>query len=633
MAEIDGFLAEYKAMDNVQDPQCKRKVEVEKRYMGVVVGGTFDRLHEGHRQLLKKAIDILSPGGTLVVGVSCGALLSRKLLAELIQPYEVREGAVEQFLIAHAKLEGKMFNLETFPIEESIPKRGVEDKRVECIVVTDETFPGALEFNSHRIALGLTPVDVVKVATTAHSDMNENMKMSSSWLRRHALGSFVTRSEGDRLVHSALSTGPYMVGLTGGIAAGKTFVRELMKESGIDVLDCDALGHLSYVPGTPTFEAMVKAFGRSIVGADGAINRQALSALVFKNLDKMETLKSIVWPAVRHLVVEAQESKAQEGVKVCVAEAALLFEAHWESELNEVWVVWAPEAVACTRLMQRNNFSAEEAKKRISSQMSSSERIKRADVVLFNGWSREETKQQVSTALESLMQRVELASLLQRVELGPEQWHPLWARWAGLMRRLHVHDNVAIDWWHLVKTYYEDERRHYHCISHLEALYRHYNEFAHFIEEPHIVQLAIFFHDIIYDPSCSTKGGNEIASAALFTDFAKKAALSASTEDKVREFIMHTVDHHRDPASGDLAFFLDFDLAILGSPTEEYKEYCCQVRKEYSHLDDQSFKNGRLGFLQKLMLLNQIYLTQPVQAKFQEQAVQNISEEIILLQQ
>lgn len=165
------------------------------------------------------------------------------------------------------------------------------------------------------------------------------------------------------------------------------------------------------------------------------MDRRALSSIVFSDRQKMDILTAIVWPAVSALVSEAIEVMAEQRVRVCVAEAALLLEAQWEKEVHEVWVVFTPHKSACARLMSRNHLSEEEANKRIycqvslslaermtilwgmvaeqcnrcfGTQMTSAERVARADVVIYNGWTQDETRQQVDKAWELLQKRLVL---------------------------------------------------------------------------------------------------------------------------------------------------------------------------------------------------------------------------------
>lgn len=195
------------------------------------------------------------------------------------------------------------------------------------------------------------------------------------------------------------------VGLTGGIASGKSTVTATLAELGATIIDADRLGHQTYEPGTETFGQVVAAFGDEIVGADGTIDRAVLGGKVFGEPGAMTKLTDIVWPGIGALAVAAIEEARAAGVAVAVVEAAVLFEAGWEVLVDEVWVITVPPAVARQRLMDRNGFSAEEADKRIASQISNAEREARADQVISTDCSLDEVRTRVEAAWQALLSR------------------------------------------------------------------------------------------------------------------------------------------------------------------------------------------------------------------------------------
>ena len=195
------------------------------------------------------------------------------------------------------------------------------------------------------------------------------------------------------------------VGLTGGIASGKSTVTATLAELGATIIDADRLGHQTYEPGTETFGQVVAAFGDEIVGADGTIDRAVLGGKVFGEPGAMTKLTDIVWPGIGALAVAAIEEARAAGAAVAVVEAAVLFEAGWEVLVDEVWVITVPPAVARQRLMDRNGFSAEEADKRIASQISNAEREARADQVISTDCSLDEVRTRVEAAWQALLSR------------------------------------------------------------------------------------------------------------------------------------------------------------------------------------------------------------------------------------
>lgn len=175
------------------------------------------------------------------------------------------------------------------------------------------------------------------------------------------------------------------IGLTGGIASGKSTVAKYLEQLGAHVIDADKLGHRAYEPDTPAFRAVVEAFGPEVVDADGRIDRKALGAKVFGRPDRMKQLTDIVWPEIRRLAeAELATVDRDDPARIMVLEAAVLFEAGWQDAVDEVWVVTVPPEVAVARACARDGLSPEDVQRRIDSQMSNDERRARADVVIDN---------------------------------------------------------------------------------------------------------------------------------------------------------------------------------------------------------------------------------------------------------
>ena len=195
------------------------------------------------------------------------------------------------------------------------------------------------------------------------------------------------------------------IGLTGGIASGKSTVVELLHEFGAATIDADKLGHQTYEPGTDTFNAVVAAFGDELVADDGTIDRRVLGGKVFGKPDQLKRLTDIVWPGIRALAAAELDRLAGEGTEVAVLEAAVLIEAEWQDLVDEVWVVSVSPDAARERLMARNNMSAEDADARINSQLSNDERLRHADIVLDTDCPLDEVRGRVEAAWTALARR------------------------------------------------------------------------------------------------------------------------------------------------------------------------------------------------------------------------------------
>ncbi len=175
-----------------------------------------------------------------------------------------------------------------------------------------------------------------------------------------------------------------VIGLTGGIAAGKSTISEALRERGAVVIDADKVGHEAYQPGTETWRALVGHFGKEIVAADGQIDRRKLGAIVFADPARRVELQDIVWPRMKDMMRARLAELRAAGTRVAVIEAAVLIEAAWTDIVDEVWVVQVPEEVALARLMARNGLSAEDGRARIRAQLSNAERAAHARIVLDN---------------------------------------------------------------------------------------------------------------------------------------------------------------------------------------------------------------------------------------------------------
>ena len=175
-----------------------------------------------------------------------------------------------------------------------------------------------------------------------------------------------------------------VIGLTGSIGTGKSEAARQLEALGASIISADQVGHEAYTPNTEAWEQVVAAFGDGILQDDGEIDRRKLGAVVFSDPGQLEKLNQIMHPRMARMVADKIEELRGQGVEVVVVEAALLFEAGWDSLVEEVWVTDSTEQVVIERLKQRNGMSEEEARKRISSQMDRSERLERSDYVIEN---------------------------------------------------------------------------------------------------------------------------------------------------------------------------------------------------------------------------------------------------------
>ena len=191
-----------------------------------------------------------------------------------------------------------------------------------------------------------------------------------------------------------------ILGLTGGIASGKSTVAAMLKSLGIVIIDADIIAREVVEVGEDAYFKIVGAFGRSILHEDRTINRQKLGEVIFNNEQKRKILNSIVHPAVREKMNRLKTEYIEKGEKIIVLDIPLLFESKQTHLVEKVILVYVDRDVQLKRLMERNGLSMEEAEARINSQMPLSEKISLADAVINNNGTIEETKAQLLAVLK-----------------------------------------------------------------------------------------------------------------------------------------------------------------------------------------------------------------------------------------
>jgi dephospho-CoA kinase len=192
-----------------------------------------------------------------------------------------------------------------------------------------------------------------------------------------------------------------VIGLTGGIASGKSTVSAMFADMGITVIDADIEARLAVEPGEKAYNDIVSQFGAEILEEEGAINRQKLGSIIFNNEDKRLLLNSIVHPAVRERMAQKRELAEKAKEKAIVLDIPLLFESKLTGLVEKIILVYVDEETQLERLMKRNGFSEAEALSRIKSQMPLKDKVKLADAVIDNGGSIEETRQHLIDILNN----------------------------------------------------------------------------------------------------------------------------------------------------------------------------------------------------------------------------------------
>lgn len=176
-----------------------------------------------------------------------------------------------------------------------------------------------------------------------------------------------------------------LIGLTGGIASGKSTVAGLLRARGFPVIDADEVAREVVAPGSPALAAIRAEFGDAVIDADGGLDRAAMAARVFADAGARRRLEAITHPAIARLGGERMAAAVRGGAPVVFYEAALLVETGRHKDFDALWVVTAPEQARAARAVARGGLDGPQARARIAAQVSVAEQLAVADVVIDNG--------------------------------------------------------------------------------------------------------------------------------------------------------------------------------------------------------------------------------------------------------
>lgn len=186
------------------------------------------------------------------------------------------------------------------------------------------------------------------------------------------------------------------IGLTGGIASGKSTVAHQLKDWGAWVIDADQVARTLVEPGSEALAAIVQTFGPEYLDQEGGLRRKALAETIFADGKARQALDQIMHPRIRRVIEEeAERVLSQPSPPVVVVDAALLYEAGLEDLVDEIWVVRADREACLERLLRRDQLLPEQAMNRILAQMPQEEKLRRADVIIDNRGTWEETQEQL----------------------------------------------------------------------------------------------------------------------------------------------------------------------------------------------------------------------------------------------
>ena len=210
----------------------------------------------------------------------------------------------------------------------------------------------------------------------------------------------------------------YVIGLTGGIASGKSNISSALREAGAPVVDADEISRLLTAPGGAALPGIREAFGDSFFNGD-CLNRAALGKLVFSDEEALKTLNSLTHPLIFDQIGVRLRALRVQGAPLCFLEAPLLYETGLDKMCDTVWCAWLPRKLQVARLMERDRITRKEALKKIQSQLPAMEKRKRSAFVIDTRGTREESAKKAvhkyRETLEALQKQDDRRDTLERI--------------------------------------------------------------------------------------------------------------------------------------------------------------------------------------------------------------------------
>lgn len=193
-----------------------------------------------------------------------------------------------------------------------------------------------------------------------------------------------------------------VIGLTGGIASGKSTVAGMFADLGAVIIDADKIARDVVDPGQEGLHSIVQHFGEEVLDQEGRLDRKKMGELVFSNEEARKMLNSLLHPLIRSRMEQEKQKALLLHPPLIILDIPLLYESNWQKRLEKVIVVYVPEPLQVQRLMNRNHLTLEEATQRIKAQMPIEEKKQRADFLIDNSGTTEKTKEQVALLFRRL---------------------------------------------------------------------------------------------------------------------------------------------------------------------------------------------------------------------------------------
>ncbi|MFH1505907.1 MAG: pantetheine-phosphate adenylyltransferase [archaeon] len=420
-------------------------------------------------------------------------------------------------------------------------------------------------------------------------------------------------------------SGQYVIGITGEIGSGKSYVgsklEELGKKTGMPVynIDLDELGHRILKVG-PYYQdvrdEISEAFGEKVKEEDGSIDRNALGNIVFSDPEALTRLNKIMHtPILVELRAEMINKKG-----LILLNAALIAESGMTYLCNNNTVLVGVDGESQFRRLKAKGLTKDQIGKRLSSQYKQEEKYAKLDAAVDRDaqgtiWTLENSDDSDPKKIDSLFGKI-----VSEMDIYGE------LRFRGLWERIKADATPDEEYGRLLAAYKKGHRS-YHAMPHIVSGLDDIAEAAHLMDNPDQVMFAWYYHDFVQRIKSRV---DEKRSAEAAYGAAKNALLSDEFADNVRGLCMVT-SHNIKPKTKDEMYMADIDLSIFGRSAEEFDEYERKVREEYSYVPEAEFRERRAGILQRFLDRDSIYYTDFFKEKYETQARANLKRSIAKL--
>jgi pantetheine-phosphate adenylyltransferase/dephospho-CoA kinase len=408
-------------------------------------------------------------------------------------------------------------------------------------------------------------------------------------------------------------SGQYIIGITGEIGVGKSFVSEKLSEAGLKKnipvhhIELDDIGHqITSTLSEPSYEkvrrCIVEKFGSEVRSGDGIINRKILGEIVFKDRNKLEELNEILYTPL--LVRLRRELYLKRGI--ILFNAALIAESNMSYLCNNNVILVKADKESQKKRIESRNLTSDQTAKRLSSQFDEEEKKEQllSQIKLTSQGTIWEYDN--SDACDPLNIGVLFDDVLETIDIiGEMRFKSLWEKIGGSEPYQIEFERVIAE--------YSSKNRFYHALSHILAGLSELRQVRFFAVEPDALELAWWYHDIVYDP---LSGANEEKSIDALKNCLNGSGIRKDIIDRASDLILWT-KHDDIPKNIDAQIIVDIDFSIFGKSNSEFDDYEDKIRREYHMIPEEKYRKGRKEFISNLLKRKSIYTTDFFKKKYE----------------